>query len=81
MVDRLFPYVYGKAHELGMVLTILSNGSRLWQPRMLDLLTTHRPHRITLSIYGATADSYDGLIVGLCTKQRPTLSRAVASGG
>lgn len=61
LIDRLFPEVYGRACELGMVLTILSNGSRLWQPRMLDLLTSRRPHRITLSVYGATADSYDGL--------------------
>ncbi|MGH3833629.1 MAG: hypothetical protein ACRDRS_24865, partial [Pseudonocardiaceae bacterium] len=43
------------------VLTILSNGSRLSNPKILDLLTSRRPHRITLSVYGATAGSYDGL--------------------
>ncbi|MGH3941216.1 MAG: radical SAM protein [Pseudonocardiaceae bacterium] len=61
MIDRLFPEVYGLAYDLGMMLTILSNGSRLWNPKILDLLTSRRPHRITLSVYGASAESYDGL--------------------
>jgi MoaA/NifB/PqqE/SkfB family radical SAM enzyme len=61
MIDRLFSQVYGLAYELGMVLTILSNGSRLSNPKILDLLTHRRPHRITLSVYGASAESYDGL--------------------
>ncbi len=38
-----------------------SNGSRLSNPKILDLLTSRRPHRITLSVYGASAASYDGL--------------------
>lgn len=61
MIDRLFPEVYRLASEMGMVPSILSNGSRLWNTTILDLLTTHRPHRITISVYGATAESYDGL--------------------
>ncbi|MDP9863915.1 MULTISPECIES: radical SAM protein [Streptosporangium] len=61
MIDKLFPEVYGLAYELGMMLTILSNGSRLANPKILELLTTHRPHDITLSMYGATEASYDGL--------------------
>ncbi|MFC7642648.1 radical SAM protein [Streptosporangium lutulentum] len=61
MIDKLFPEVYGLAYKLGMMLTILSNGSRLASPKILDLLTTHRPHDITLSMYGATEASYDGL--------------------
>jgi MoaA/NifB/PqqE/SkfB family radical SAM enzyme len=61
MIDRLFTEVYGRAYELGMMLTILSNGSRLFSPKVLDLLTSRRPHRITLSVYGASEESYDGL--------------------
>jgi MoaA/NifB/PqqE/SkfB family radical SAM enzyme len=61
MIDRLFLEVYAKAFELGMMLTVLSNGSRLFHPKVLNLLTSCRPHRITLSVYGATEDSYDGL--------------------
>jgi MoaA/NifB/PqqE/SkfB family radical SAM enzyme len=61
MIDKLFPDVYQLAHELGMVPSILTNGSRLWSPAVLDLLTSRRPHRITISVYGATAESYDRL--------------------
>jgi MoaA/NifB/PqqE/SkfB family radical SAM enzyme len=61
MIDKLFPSVYGTAYELGMMLTILTNGSRLANPKILELLTTHRPHEITISVYGATETSYDGL--------------------
>ncbi len=61
MIDRLFTQVYTLAYDLGMMLTILSNGSRLSNPKVLDLLTSRRPHRITLSVYGANAESYDGL--------------------
>ncbi|MGH3800787.1 MAG: radical SAM protein [Pseudonocardiaceae bacterium] len=61
MIDRLFTQVYTLAYDLGMMLTILSNGSRLSNPKILDLLTSRRPHRITLSVYGASAESYDGL--------------------
>jgi MoaA/NifB/PqqE/SkfB family radical SAM enzyme len=61
MIDRLFAEVYGLAYQLGMMLTILSNGSRLANAHVLELLTTRRPHDITLSMYGATEASYDGL--------------------
>jgi organic radical activating enzyme len=43
MIDRLFAQVYSLAYELGMMLTILSNGSRLSNPKILDLLTSRRP--------------------------------------
>ncbi|MFH8552272.1 radical SAM protein [Streptomyces celluloflavus] len=61
MIDKLFPETYRLAYELGMMVEILTNGSRLAAPRSLTLLTRLRPNRITLSLYGATAESYDGL--------------------
>jgi uncharacterized Fe-S cluster-containing radical SAM superfamily protein len=61
MIDRLFPAVYLKAHELGMMIEILTNGSRLADPRILDLLTARRPSRVIVSVYGASEESYDGL--------------------
>jgi organic radical activating enzyme len=61
LIDKLFTDVYGLAYELGMMISISSNGSRLSAPRILDLLTSQRPYRLTISVYGATADSYDGL--------------------
>jgi MoaA/NifB/PqqE/SkfB family radical SAM enzyme len=39
----------------------LTNGSRLASPKLLDLLTTCPPQDITISVYGATEASYDGL--------------------
>jgi hypothetical protein len=61
LIDKLFTEVYGLAYELGMMISISSNGSRLSNPRILELLTSRRPYRLTVSVYGATAESYDGL--------------------
>ncbi|GAA2629031.1 radical SAM protein [Actinomadura fulvescens] len=61
IVDRLFAAVYAKAYELGMMIEVLANGSRLANPKMLDLLTAQRPSKLSISVYGATADSYDAL--------------------
>ena len=60
-IDPLFPQVYERACDLGMVPTILTNGSRLASPKILGLLAARRPHDITISVYGATEASYDGL--------------------
>lgn len=61
LIDKLFPLVYMLAWDLGMMIGISSNGSRLNSPEILELLTTRRPYRLTLSVYGATEESYDGL--------------------
>jgi uncharacterized Fe-S cluster-containing radical SAM superfamily protein len=60
-IDRLFPDTYARAFDLGMMIEVLTNGSRLSSPAMLELLTSRPPHRVTLSVYGATEESYDGL--------------------
>lgn len=60
-IDRLFPHVYTTAWDLGMMITISTNGSRLHSRPMFDLLTARRPYRITVSVYGATEESYDSL--------------------
>lgn len=70
LIDKLFGDVYQLAFELGMMLSISSNGSRLHNPAILELLTTLRPYRLTISVYGATADSYDGL-----TRRRGTFDK------
>lgn len=61
LIDKLFPEVYELAYGLGMMISISSNGSRLSNRKILDLLTARPPYRLTLSVYGATAESYDGL--------------------
>ncbi|MGH3862100.1 radical SAM protein [Actinokineospora sp.] len=60
-IDKLFPQVYNAAWDLGMMITISTNGSRLHSSQMFALLTERRPYRITVSVYGATAEAYDGL--------------------
>lgn len=60
-IDRLFPQVYTQAWDFGMMITVATNGSRLHTKPMLDLFTERRPYRLTVSVYGATEESYDGL--------------------
>ena len=60
-IDRLFAETYSRAFDLGMMIEVLTNGSRLANPVILELLTSRRPHRVTLSVYGATEAAYDGL--------------------
>ncbi|WP_406482699.1 radical SAM protein [Streptomyces sp. NBC_01615] len=59
LIDRDFPESYQIAHEMGMLLELLSNGSRLRKPHILNLLRTFPPAKLTLSVYGATAETYD----------------------
>ncbi|MGW2398856.1 radical SAM protein [Kitasatospora sp. NPDC001664] len=60
-VDRDFVDSYTLANELGMMVTVSTNGSRLWQPKILDALTRMPAYRVVVSVYGASAASYDGL--------------------
>ena len=50
------------AWRLGMMLHVSANGSRLHNPRILELLAACPPYRITVSAYGATEASYDALV-------------------
>ncbi|MFC5246502.1 radical SAM protein [Streptomyces nigrescens] len=58
-IDKHFPETYALAYDLGMMVEILTNGSTLFRPHMLDLLTNRPPYRVTLSVYGATEDTFD----------------------
>jgi MoaA/NifB/PqqE/SkfB family radical SAM enzyme len=61
MIDRLFGAVYTRAYELGLMIEILTNGSRLADHKILDLLATHQPSRVIVGVYGASSETYDGL--------------------
>ena len=61
LIDPLFAETHARAWDMGMMIQISSNGSRLDQARTLETLTQRRPYRLTLSIYGATEASYDGM--------------------
>ncbi|MBW1601364.1 radical SAM protein [Streptomyces sp. JJ66] len=60
-IDRDFPDAYREAYGAGMMIEILTNGSRLHQPRTIDLLVSMPPHKVTVSLYGASADTFDSL--------------------
>ncbi|MGH3327644.1 MAG: radical SAM protein [Streptomycetales bacterium] len=59
LIDKDFPATYAHAYDLGMMVAISSNGSQLSKPKILDCFTDRRPYRITLSVYGVTAESYE----------------------
>jgi len=61
LIDRQFIDVYTLGYDLGMILTISTNGSRLWRDDILDLLTARPVYKLTISVYGATADGYDSV--------------------
>lgn len=70
LIDPLFPQTYTRACDMGMMIQISSNGSRLENAKILELLTTRRPYRVTLSLYGATEESYDAM-----TRRRGSFKR------
>ncbi len=70
LIDPLFAETHTYAWDSGMMIQISSNGSRLDNAKVLELLTTKRPYRISLSLYGATAESYDGM-----TRRRGSFKR------
>jgi MoaA/NifB/PqqE/SkfB family radical SAM enzyme len=70
LIDPLFPETHARAWDMGMMIQISSNGSRLDQARTLEILTARRPYRLALSIYGATEESYDGM-----TRRRGSFKR------
>ncbi|MFF1401173.1 radical SAM protein [Streptomyces sp. NPDC058287] len=59
LIDREFGAAYSYAHQLGMMVQVSSNGSSLRKQPIRDLFARHRPYRLTLSVYGATAATYD----------------------
>ncbi|MFF1636014.1 radical SAM protein, partial [Leifsonia sp. NPDC058248] len=59
LIDPDFKPAYRLATELGMMVEILSNGSRLHRPEMIDLFRELPPEKLTLSLYGATLETYE----------------------
>ncbi|WP_371605070.1 radical SAM protein (plasmid) [Streptomyces sp. NBC_01220] len=53
-----FPAYYSHAFELGMMIEVLTNGSRLSHPLILSLFKKLPPYRLVLSLYGATEATY-----------------------
>lgn len=59
LIDREFGAAYEYAHQLGMMVQVSSNGSSLRKQPIRDLFARRRPYRLTLSVYGASAGTYD----------------------
>ena len=72
LIDREFPEAYAYAYDLGMMVTVSSNGSQLAKPKILETFASRRPHHITLSVYGATAESYEAF-----TRSRGSFGRFI----
>jgi hypothetical protein len=57
LIDPDFPAAYKRAHDAGMMVEVLTNGSRLARPEILDTFTARRPHKLTVSMYGASPEA------------------------
>ncbi|MFJ8231588.1 radical SAM protein [Streptomyces sp. NPDC094448] len=56
-IDRDFHRAWAYASRLGLLLDLLTNGSRLHDPRIIDLLCSHPPQKVVVSLYGASKES------------------------
>ena len=72
LIDSLFAETHAYAWDLGMMIQISSNGSSLHKPKMIEFLAGRPPFRLTLSLYGASEDSYDAM-----TRNRGSFKRFV----
>ncbi|CAM5261382.1 GTP 3',8-cyclase [Streptomyces tendae] len=61
LIDPQFAAAYEYATGLGMVIQISTNGSQLHKVRMQELFVRLRPYRLTVSLYGATGETYDAV--------------------
>ncbi|WP_414506482.1 radical SAM protein [Streptomyces sp. NEAU-L66] len=61
LIDRDFMDAYALAYRFGMLIEVLTNGSRLHRPEVIEMLRELPPHKVTVSLYGATPDSFDSL--------------------
>ncbi|MFJ4713148.1 radical SAM protein [Streptomyces sp. NPDC088785] len=73
LIDREFGAAYEYTHRLGMMVQVSTNGSSLRKQPIRDLFTRHRPYRLTVSLYGATGDTYDKV-----TRNRGAFARFTA---
>lgn len=61
LIDRNFVETYEAAYDRGLMLTVSTNGSWLEKAKILDTFRDRPPLRVTVSLYGATATSYEAM--------------------
>ncbi|WP_245876546.1 radical SAM protein [Streptomyces uncialis] len=59
--DRDFHRAWEYAFRLGMLLEVLTNGSRLHSPEVIGLLRTHPPQKVVVSLYGASKETAEAV--------------------
>lgn len=55
-----FPGIYRRARELGLVVAVFTNGT-LATDGIVELFRGFPPRKVEISLYGATADTHDGV--------------------
>jgi hypothetical protein len=60
-IDKQFQDAYRYAYSLGMMLTVSTNASRLWEKSLLTMFEECPAYRLVVSLYGATEESFDKL--------------------
>ncbi len=73
LIDRHFVETYEAAYDRGIMLSISTNGSWLRKPSILSTLQWRPPLRVTVSLYGATQESYEAMTA----TQRGTFDRFI----
>ncbi len=53
-----FPLIYQEIAKLGFMLTLYTNAT-LITPKIMEILRRYPPHRIGITIYGASRDTYE----------------------
>ncbi len=62
LIDPDFVDAYTHAFDLGMMIQVSTNASVLHRPKILELLTSRLPYRVTISVYGAGPGTFDALV-------------------
>lgn len=52
-----FPSIYTGLVEMGLLVTVLSNGSLVTE-KVVELFRTHQPRRLRITLYGASNETY-----------------------
>ncbi len=60
MVRRDFPEIYRHAREKGLIVTVLCDGVLVTE-KIVDLFREYPPFAVDISLYGATAETYEAV--------------------
>lgn len=61
LCSKDFLEFYSKAYEMGFVIQLMTNGSLLYKDKYMDEFLHNPPHSFTISIYGASEETYEGM--------------------